>query len=57
MNIGIDKEFDGFQGYGVGASYALAKNMVYFVEYYDLECKLDDANKERVLFNRLQITF
>ena len=47
---------EGFKGYGVGASYTLAKNIVYMVDYYDLEGKESDLN-DRVIWNRLQITF
>ena len=47
---------EGFQGYGVGASYTLAKNIVYMLDYYDLEGKDTDLN-DRVIWSRLQITF
>lgn len=40
---------DGFKGYGVGANYTFAKNIVGTVAYYDTESKLDsDLNDQRV---------
>ena len=58
MNYDVAGDFaDGFKGFGIGASYALAKNMVYFVEYYDIEAKHDSSDKQHVLFNRLQFCF
>ena len=48
---------EGFKGYGVGATYTLAKNMVYMLDYYDLEGKKDDAKDSKVLWSRLQVTF
>ena len=47
---------EGFKGYGVGVTYTLAKNMVYNLDYYDLEGKVSSQNSQ-VLWNRLQITF
>lgn len=47
---------EGFEGYGVGVTYTLAKNMVYMLDYYDLEGKESD-DQSRVLWSRLQITF
>ena len=47
---------EGFKGYGIGVTYTLAKNMVYNLDYYDLEGKISDKDS-RVLWNRLQITF
>ena len=47
---------EGFKGYNVGASYALAKNMVYSIDYYDLEGKETDKTS-RMLWSRLQINF
>ena len=47
---------EGFKGYGVGASYTLAKNMVYYLDYYDLEGKESEAT-DRVIWSRLQIAF
>ena len=47
---------EGFKGYGVGASYTFAKNIVYMLDYYDLEGK-DTSVDTQVLWSRLQITF
>ncbi len=47
---------EGFKGYAVGANYALAKNIVYNIDYYDLEGKESDKN-DRVIWSRLQINF
>ncbi len=47
---------EGFKGYAVGATYTLAKNMVYMLDYYDLEGKESDIS-DRVLWSRLQINF
>lgn len=47
---------EGFKGYGVGASYTLAKNMVYMLDYYDLEGK-DTETDTQVIWSRLQISF
>ena len=37
---------EGFKGYNVGASYTLAKNMVYMLDYYDFEGKERDKNEK-----------
>ena len=47
---------EGFKGYAVGATYTVAKNMVYMVDYYDLEGKESDKT-DRVIWNRFQINF
>ena len=47
---------EGFKGYGVGASYTLAKNMVYMLDYYDLEGKETETDTQ-VIWSRLQISF
>ena len=47
---------EGFKGYNVGASYTVAKNMVYSLDYFDLEGKESDTT-DRVIWSRLQITF
>ena len=47
---------EGFKGYGVGASYTVAKNMVYSLDYFDLEGK-DSEKTDRVIWSRMQITF
>ena len=48
---------DGFKGYGVGANYAFAKNIVGTVAYYDTENKLDSSDKARILWTALTFTF
>ena len=48
---------DGFKGYGVGANYAFAKNIVGTVAYYDTENKLDSSDKARILWTDLTFTF
>lgn len=52
----FNNQGEGFEGYGVGVTYALAKNVVYMLDYYDLEGKESD-DTSRVLWSRLQITF
>ena len=47
---------EGFKGYAVGATYTVAKNMLYMVDYYDLEGKESDKTN-RVIWNRFQINF
>lgn len=47
---------EGFKGYAVGGAVTLAKNMVYNVDYYDLEGK-ESEKETRVIWNRLQINF
>ncbi len=47
---------EGFKGYNVGVNYALAKNIVYNIDYYDLEGKESEKN-DRVIWSRLQINF
>ena len=47
---------EGFKGYNVGASYTVAKNMVYSLDYFDLEGK-DSEKTDRVIWSRMQITF
>ncbi|MCI7676328.1 MAG: S-layer homology domain-containing protein [Phascolarctobacterium sp.] len=47
---------EGFKGYNVGANVTLAKNMVYNLDYYDLEGKETGADT-KVLWSRLQINF
>ena len=48
---------DGFEGYRLGANYALAKNIVAQVEYYDLEDRTDSANTEETLWTQVTFTF
>ena len=47
----------GFKGYGVGANYTFAKNIVGTVAYYDTENKLDSSDKARILWTDLTFTF
>ena len=47
----------GFKGYGVGANYTFAKNIVGTVAYYDTENKLDSSEKGRILWTDLTFTF
>ena len=47
---------EGFKGYSVGANYTLAKNIVYSLDYYDLEGK-ETSTDTQVLWSRLQVTF
>ena len=47
---------EGFKGYNVGVNYTVAKNMVYNLDYFDLEGKETNMTN-RVIWSRLQITF
>ena len=47
---------EGFKGYNVGASYTLAKNIVYMLDYYDLEGKESETDTQ-VIWSRLQFSF
>ena len=50
--------FDGgITGYEVGADYALAKNIVAAVSYYDFEAKENSAYDNQMLWSRLLFTF
>ena len=46
----------GFKGWGVGANYAVAKNIVAEVSYYDTESKIFDL-EEKIFFADLYFTF
>ena len=48
---------EGFKGYGVGANYTFAKNIVGAVEYYDLEDKWNSSNDLKTLWSQLVFTF
>ena len=48
---------EGFKGYGVGANYTFAKNIVGTVAYYDTESKMDSSEKGRILWTDLTFTF
>ena len=47
---------EGFKGYNLGANYTLAKNLVYNIDYYELEGK-ESGMKDKVLWSRVQINF
>ena len=47
----------GFKGYGVGANYTFAKNIVGTVAFYETENKLDSSDKGRILWSDLTFTF
>ena len=48
---------DGFKGFEVGANYALAKNIVAGVKYYDLEAREGNADDVRTLWSEVVFTF
>ena len=48
---------EGFKGYAVGANYALAKNIVAGVTYYDLESKADSDNDNQTLWSQVVFSF
>ena len=48
---------NGFKGYGIGANYTFAKNMVGTVVYYDTENKLDSKEDDQRLWAELTSTF
>ena len=50
-------EGDGFEGFRVGANYAIAKNIVAQVEYYDLESRTVAADTEETLWTQVTFTF
>ena len=58
MKAGDWTEFadEGFKGYNVGASYAFAKNIVYSLDYFDLEGK-DSGTDTQIIWSRLQFAF
>ena len=47
---------EGFKGYSVGANYALAKNIVAGVTYYDLESKETDKDAQ-TLWSQVVFSF
>ena len=49
-------EYDGFEGFEVGANVALAKNIVAAVKYYDLESREGDAD-EQTIWSEVVFTF
>ena len=48
---------DGFKGYGVGANYTFAKNIVGTVAYYDTESKLDSNENDQRVWADMTFTF
>ena len=48
---------DGFEGYRLGANYALAKNIVAQVEYYDLEGRENSGLTAETLWSQVTFTF
>ena len=48
---------EGFKGYGVGANYTFAKNMVGTIAYYDTESKLDSKVDDQRFWADLTLTF
>ena len=48
---------DGFKGYGVGANYTFAKNIVGTVAYYDTESKLDSKIDDQRVWADVTFTF
>ena len=48
---------DGFKGYGVGANYTVAKNMVFTAAYYDTKSKLDSSDKDHRIWTDLTFSF
>ena len=50
-------DVDGFKGYRVGVNYAIAKNIVAAVDYYDLESKIGDEPSMKTIWSQVQFTF
>ena len=48
---------NGFKGYGVGANYTFAKNIVGTVAYYDTENKLNSKDDDKIIWTDLTFTF
>ena len=55
-NFKVDGEYTGFKGYGVTASYTLAKNIVGELSYYDTEAKVGNGESQ-LLYADLYFTF
>ena len=48
----------GFKGYGIGANYTVAKNMVFTAVYYDTEAKAtNDKSEDKIIWTDLTFTF
>ena len=54
--VGLADYMRGFNGFGVGWYYTLAENLVYGIEYYDLEEK-GSGKKGRTLWNHVSLFF
>ena len=52
-----EKIFISCHGYGIGATYTFAKNMVGTVVYYDTENKLNSKEDDKRLWADLTVTF
>jgi len=53
-------DYRGFKGYGIGANYTLAQNIVATVVYYDTEAKnklADQNNEDEILWTEVVFTF
>ena len=48
---------EGFKGYGVGANYTFAKNIIGTVAYYDTENKLDSNEDDQIIWADMTFTF
>ena len=48
---------EGFKGYGVGAKYTFAKNMVGSVAYYDTESKMDSNKDDKTIWADMTFSF
>ena len=53
---GLAGYMDGFKGYSVGAQYAIAKNIVFGLEYYDLKDKITNE-KNRTIWTQVIFDF
>jgi len=47
----------GWEGYGIGVDYTVAKNMVASVKYYDLEGQKSDKEDYETIYAQLNVTF
>ena len=56
LPAGSTKDNDGFKGYELGANYAIAKNVVAAVRYWDLEAREGEAD-EKTLWSEVVFSF
>ena len=56
LPAGDIKDNDGFQGYEVGANYAVAKNVVAAVKYFDFEAR-EGSKDEQTLWGEVTFSF